>query len=74
MIKRFILVSSILFTSSAFAQNFTTEDYQAAIQTLQAQRDAANNQIVDFSIRYGQLQRENARLQNELKEKDKKND
>lgn len=68
MIKRLVFVSGILFTSSAFAQTPTSEDYQAAMQTLQAQRDTANNQVVDFSVKYSQLQREITRLQNEIAE------
>ena len=46
-------------------QQAAPEDYQAAINALQAQRDSANNQIVDLATRIAQLQRENTKLKEE---------
>lgn len=69
-----IIFTLALVPTFAFAQAPTNEDYQAAIQVMQSQRDSANNQIVEISIKLAAANREIAKLQSELKTKDKKVD
>jgi len=73
--KRLIFVFALV-PSFAFAQQQapSNDDYQTAIQVMQSQRDNANNQIVEVSIKLAAAQREIAKLQSELKAKDKKDE
>jgi uncharacterized small protein (DUF1192 family) len=71
--KRLIFVFAIVPTL-AFAQAPSNDDYQAALQIMQSQRDNANNQVVEVSIKLAAAQREITKLQAELKSKDKTNE
>lgn len=60
---RFALIFSlVLVVAPAFAQQPAPEDYQAAISALQAQRDVANNQIVQLSVDLSRAKAELAKL------------
>jgi len=63
-----IAFALLLIPSLALAQGApppSAEDYQAAIQTVMQQRDAANNQVVELNIKLAQVQRELAKIKAE---------
>ena len=60
--RKIVAGAIILLPAFAQAQSVAPEDYQAAISALQAQRDVANNQIVQWSVELSRAKAELAKL------------
>ena len=60
--RKIVAGAIILLPAFAQAQSIAPEDYQVAISALQAQRDVANNQIVQLSVDLSRAKAELAKL------------
>jgi len=56
------LLTLLALATPVLADEPTIDDFKAAVAALQAQRDAANNQIVNLNVDLARLKAENERL------------
>ena len=56
--RKIVAGAIILLPAFAQAQSIAPEDYQAALVAVQNQRDVANNQVVEISVKLAKALRE----------------